>query len=203
MMQLTQCDVTRPAMIAEIMPLFKLHARIENTDEDVLLARYIGAAISAAENYLMRDVWPTVRTWEGTLTMFSGYPPPVYPLGALLPPQPFIVRRGRARTLTITDADDVAVPVDQYAVIMSADPKTWGFQIAPAAELNGVTVVAETGFADFASMPDDLQQFILVAAGAMYEVRELANYGGGSAGVTTAAFLPLYLLDTWANLTYA
>jgi hypothetical protein len=133
--------------------------------------------------------------------MASMYPPLGH--GHHLHAQPFIARCGRARDLVITDATGAGVAPDQYQAITSADPKTWGFQIAPLATMEGVTVVANTGFADFASMPDDLQEFILVAAAAMYEVRELANYGGGMQAVSTAAFLPLYLLDTWANLTYA
>jgi hypothetical protein len=202
MIQLTGFIKTRDTLLAEILPLFKLHARIEHTDEDVLLPRYIGGAIGAAENYLLREVYPTLATWNGDLTM-GGDRVPVeraYAYGFYASSSPaFSVRRGRARTLTLVDAAG-AIALDRYSVIASADPKTWGFQITPLADLNGITLTAELGFADFASMPDDLQGFILAAAGALYEVRELANYGPA---VAQAEFLPTYMLDSWANLTYA
>jgi hypothetical protein len=209
-LQLTEFTQVRDAVIAEVLPLLKLHARIETgAAEDLLLARYIGMAVASAENYLLRDVWPTTRTWEGDL--MAGHYLPDYAMSgygvsaltsALAPP--FIVRRGRARSLTILDSAGVTLPADQVAVLSSADPKTWGFQLfSRGVALNGIKVTAELGFASFAEMPDDLQGFILAAAAAYYEVRELANYGGGSAGVDTASFMPTYLLDSWANLTYA
>jgi hypothetical protein len=211
-LQLTEFTQTRDAVIAEVLPLLKLHARIETGNaEDPLLARYIGMAVSSAENYLLRDVWPTVRVWEGDLMAGHYLPDGMagYGMGFALNsatwPPAFIVRRGRARALTILDSAGVTLPAgDAYAVLTSADPKTWGFQLfARGVALNGIKVTAEMGFASFAEMPDDLQGFILAAAAAYYEVRELANYGGGSAGVDTAAFMPTYLLDSWANLTYA
>jgi hypothetical protein len=210
-LQLTEFTQVRDAVIAEVLPLLKLHARIETgTAEDLLLARYIGMAVSSAENYLLRDVWPTTRVWEGDL-MAGHYLPDYamsgYGISALTSanfPPAFIVRRGRARSLTILDSEGVTLPADQVSVLSSADPKTWGFQLfARGVALNGIKVTAELGFASFAEMPDDLQGFILAAAAAYYEVRELANYGGGSAAVDTASFMPTYLLDSWANLTYA
>jgi hypothetical protein len=188
-LQLTGFEQDRAALIAEIMPVFKMHARLANTDEDMVVERYIGAAVAAAENYLMRDVWPTTRTWTGDLCMN--------------PAQPFVVRRGRARTLTLTDAQSAPIAPASYAVLASADPKTWGFQIAARADLTGITVVSETGWLTLADMPDDLQLFLQQAAAAFSEVRELANYGGGVQATAIASYIPTYLLDSWANLTYA
>jgi hypothetical protein len=187
MITLTKFEQTRDALIAEILPIFKAHARIDNTDEDTtLLPRYIGGAIGAAENYLMRDIFPTVREWTGGTDCGGTWS----------------VRRGRAKVITVQNGG-VDVDPAGYTVVTSADPKTWGFEITSVSALNGAVVHAEFGFSTFAEMPSDLQDFILQAAGALYEVRELANYGAGAAGVATAEFLPLYLLDTWANLTYA
>lgn len=206
-LQLTALAQDRAPLIAEIMPLFKLHARITNTDEDLLNERYIGAGVAAAENYLLRDVWPTTRTWLGDLmlcaygaryagryTQFTGDSGHHHG---------FVVRRGRARTLTLVDAASNPVPPENYRLVMSADPKTWGFELAPLADLAGVTVTAATGWLTYADMPDDLQAFVLQAAAAYYEIRELANYGGGVQATSVAPVIPTYLLDSWANLTYA
>jgi hypothetical protein len=210
-LQLTMFEQDRTPLIAEIKPLLVQHARVSNTDEDLLIERYIGGAINAAENYLQRDVWPTVREWTGDLGYSYGY---AYGYGGgyqifdrypyYQPPTPsdFVVRRGRA-VVTIADANNQPQDPATYQLLSSVDPKTWGFQISAIAQLTGINVHAILGWPTFAEMPDDLQAFILQAAAAQYEVRELANYGAGVQGVETAPFIPLYLLDSWANLTYA
>lgn len=205
-LQLTSFTQDRDDLVAEILPLFKLHAKVENTDEDTLLPRYIGGGVNAAENYLMRDVWPTIRVWTGDLPLYQstgGYRPAYGPdFGVPGCAQAFVVRRGRA-TVTLTDADGQALDPSTYRLLSSADPKTWGFQVTPISDLAGITISATLGFPTFSGMPDDLQLFILQAAGAAYEVRELANYGAAAQGVEIASYIPTYLLDSWANLTYA
>ena len=183
MMTLVGFTQERDALVEEILPLFKQHARLrpDDTSEDALCSLYIAAAIGAAENYLLRDVFPTERQWSGNFS------------------ESFVARHGRASAVVMTNG---AGPVTDYQTVGSPDPKTWGFELVPGASVSGATLHASTGWDTFAEMPPDLQQFILVAASAFYEVRELSN-SGGSIASQPAAFLPLYLLDSWGNLTYA
>ena len=195
-LQLTGFEQTKDALQAEILPLFKLHARLENSDEDALLPRYIGGAINAAENYLQRDVWPTTREWTGDLLLYqsTGAYRPAYGLDySAAACRAFVVRRGRA-TVTLADAQGQTLDPTMFHLLSSADPKTWGFQITAHADLVGITVTATLGFPTFAGMPDDLQLFVLDAASAAYEVRELANYGAAAQGVETASYIPTYML---------
>ena len=197
----TQDPAQKAALIAEILPLFKLHSRIENTTEDTLLPRYVGGAVMAAENYLLRDVWPTTRVWTGDLplNLYTGME--ARGLNSRYE-RDFVVRRGRA-VVSLKDGTGGVLDPATYVLLASADPKTWGFQVSPVSDLTGIEITAVLGFPTYAEMPDDLQLFLLQAAGAMYEVRELANYGAAAQGVETASYIPTYLLDSWANLTYA
>ena len=201
----TQDPAAKASIVAEILPLLKAHSRIEYPDDDAgVLPIYIGGGVNAAENYLLRDVWPTTRVWTGDLYQSLGYRQPAYGLNysGACAPSDFVVRRGRA-AVTVTDAEGAALDPATYYLYASADPKTWGFQLSPIADLVGITVTAVLGFPTYSGMPDDLQLFILTAAAAAYEVRELANYGAAAQGVETASYIPAYLLDSWANLTYA
>jgi len=193
MMVLSEFQQTREPLVTEILPLFKQHARLNpgDTSEDALCSIYVAGAIGAAENYLLRDVFPTLRTWTGDLSLRD--------YGDA---SPFVARLGRASDLSFSVGEDVVDPT-RYTVRQSVDPKTWGFEIVPGSDVNGGTLVATLGWETFAAMPPDLQQFILVAASAFYEVRELGNYTGGVGAVAQADFLPTYLLASWGNLTYA
>jgi hypothetical protein len=190
------------AMAAEILPLFKQHERVADDSEDALCTQYIKAAVAAAENYLDRDVWPTIRGYSGSLLMSSGHGCGCSSHGHSVLPDPyrFEVRRGRATAITVTDAGNVAIPVDQYMLVAPSGPQAWGYSLVPRTDLAGVKVGHIGGFADMAELPPDLLQFILVTAGWMYEMREFGNY---TSAVQMADDFPVYLLDSWAQLRYA
>jgi len=187
------------AAFDDLLPLFKLHARIENVEEDSLCTQYLRSAVSAFENATGRDVFPTTRTYSGSLAGDaygggSGCGCPVVPggwygYGAPLPAIDFT--RGRVTSVTV-EADGVAVPADQYSVMRSAAPKAIGCRVS-SSSIGSCEVKIVSGFATSADLPDDVRQFILDAAAALYEVRELAN----TQSVSEAEFLPLYLVDAW------
>jgi hypothetical protein len=192
--------------------LFKLHSRIEQTLEDALCVQYLRAAVAATENRLSRDVFPTTRTFSGTLDDGRLHRPGCgYTYGCACPTSagwghvPFFdFARGRARSVAVTvNTGDppapVPVPIDQYTVVQPAGDKAAGCRIT-SPTLGACDVTITSGWANSAELPDDLRQFILVAAGAHYEVRELANY---QQAVQDADFLPTYLLDSWAQLSFA
>jgi hypothetical protein len=178
-----------------LLPLLKQHSRIEHDLEDGLLQQYIAAGFDAAENYLGRDVITTEREYVGAARTFD-------------------YRRGLVRDLQIKDAngDPVAWSRDWRIAYMNHD-KTPGLRIDMAryctcpfgddlAEWTGgdYTLTLAGGYESPEKVPADVRQFVLVAAAAMYEVRELANY---TSTVQDADFLPLHLLAAWANLSYA
>jgi hypothetical protein len=180
----------------DLLPLFKLHARIENVEEDALCVQYLRAAVSAFENATGRDVFPTTRTYSGSFTDGSldhlkACPCPAVPgCGhGRMPGFDFV--RGRVTSLAVTVDGDPA-PADQYIVSRGAQPKAIGCRVT-SSTLAACDVAIVSGFPTSADLPDDVRQFILDAAAALYEVRELAN----TQSVSEADFLPLYLVDAW------
>jgi hypothetical protein len=189
------------AMAAEILPLFKQHERVADDSEDALCTQYIKAAVSAAENYLDRDVWPSKRVYEGALLVSSGSGCGCGGgVGVFTDPYRFVMRRGRATNITVKDGADVAIPVDQYALVAPSGPQAWGYSLAPTGDLAAVSLAHDGGFVDMDDLPPDLLQFILLAAGWMYEMRELGNY---TSAVQMVDKFPVYLLDSWAQPRYA
>lgn len=183
------------AIAAEILPLFKQHERVSDDSEDALCTQYIKAAIDAASNYLDRDVAPTVRTYDGALLTSL----PVgcsCGAGARIYPEPyrFEVRRGRATAITVMDGA-AAIPADQYVLYAPSGKQAWGYSVAPTSDLAAVKISNVGGFADLADLPPDVLQFVLLAAGWMYEMRELGNY---TSAVQMVDKFPVYLLDSWA-----
>jgi hypothetical protein len=56
---------TRPnTFMAELLTLFKQHARIDWTDDDVLCRLYLGAAISRIEQFLEMKIAPASYEWD-------------------------------------------------------------------------------------------------------------------------------------------
>jgi hypothetical protein len=190
-------SLTREAgpFVDALLPLLKQHSRIEHALEDDLLKQYLDAALGAAENYLGRDVVASERKYVGAARTFD-------------------YRRGLVRSLEIKDADDNAVAWSRdWRIAYMNHDKTPGLRIDMAryctcpfgddlAEWTGgdYTLLLKGGYETPEKMPADVRQFVLVAAAAMYEVRELANY---TSTVQDADFLPLHLLAAWANLSYA
>jgi hypothetical protein len=179
--------------LAAALPVLKAHARIEHNLEDALLEQYLEAAFDAAEHYLDRDVVQSERVYLGNMG------------------RGFVYRRGFVRSLKVTDLADVDVPIDP----------AWRFEYNHHERTPGLTIdlrcycrcacldfeafpvqhklLLAGGYESWARTPADVRQFVIAAASAMYEVREIANY----AKVEEAAFLPLHLLASWANPSYA
>jgi hypothetical protein len=180
-------------LLDEAVPLLKQHARIEHDLEDALLAQYVEAAIDAAEHFLDRDVAPSVRKYLGNME------------------QGFAYRRGFVRSIKVETVHGQPVSWQtDWRVAYDRHPRTWGLIVdlrcycrCPCDDGWGAApehfVLIEGGLESWKDTPADVRQFILAAASAMYEVREIANY----TKVEDAAFLPLHLLASWANLSYA
>jgi hypothetical protein len=181
------------AFVDAALPVFKAHSRIEHAIEDPLLKQYLEAALDAAEHALDRDVVASERVYVGSMTMGFAY------------------KRGFVRKLKVTDLVGADVPfASDWRLDYNHHERTPGLFVdlqrycrcecvADGGAVREHKLLLGGGYETWAETPADVRQFVLVAAAAMYEVRELANY----AKVEDAAFLPLHLLASWANLSYA
>lgn len=166
---------------AELLPLFIQHGRLEGVADlqDRVIATYLAAAVAAAENGALRDVWKRQRAW------------------ACFGVAKFEFRRGAWRDVAVTTGAP-PVPVTDFRLEGDVGPKSWGFSVvAPGSDFG---VSATTGYATLDDVPVDMVGFILAAAAWMYEMREIATY---STMIQHADVIPLYLLDSWTIPTYA
>jgi len=186
------------AMIAAWATLFRAHSRISAAENPELINQYVAASIGAAENYLDRDIATTSRAYSGALPL--GYVTST-PSSRQMLVYKFEFWRGTARSVELLDANDVVIDASAYAFARkSAHPKSRGFVLYSESDLGNVTINIESGYASVADVPSDLVAYVLAASGAQYEVREIANY---TSTVQDADFLPLHMLNSWRQLSYA
>lgn len=159
----------------ELLPVFIQHARIEGQAalQDLVIPFYLSAAVAAAENYTLRDVFLRDRAWD----IQSSVPW-------------FDFRRGAWK--------DIVCPTD-HSIVGDRGPKTWGFRLTQTAGVD-YTVGVTSGYATLAEVPVDMVSFILSAAAWQYGMREVASY---SLLIQHATVIPFYLLDSWSIPSYA
>jgi uncharacterized phiE125 gp8 family phage protein len=152
----------------------KLHLRIEQTDEDTLLAHYISAAREDIELYTRRQLLPA--TWVlglDTLTAVIQIPRP--PLLAVV-------------GMEYYDEAGVLVPIDSdtYRVDAYSEParlwwtRTEAWPVLPREALTGVLMTYQAGYRSAAHIPASIKQAMLLLVGDFYEHREARLDMGGS-----------------------
>lgn len=157
---------TEPITLAEA----KANLRVVGTDEDADIERMIRAARQMAEERLNRALMPQTLAF-GT----DGF------CGPLRVPRPPLVE---IDSLTYTDTDgapqvlpDTAYLVDEFAdppTISAAPGTSWP---ATRAQAGTVVVQYQAGYADAASVPEPIRQWMLLAINAFYEHRSMVNEG--------------------------
>ncbi|MCX7283903.1 MAG: head-tail connector protein [Novosphingobium sp.] len=166
MIKVITAPTAEPLTLEEV----KTNLRIVNPDEDDDLSRMIRAARQMAEERLNRALMPQTLAFGA-----DGF------CGALKVPRPPL------RTLTgvsYTDTSGVVNVMADSAYVLNdfIDPPA----ISPAAGTswpatqvvpNAVVVQYQAGYADAASVPEPIRQWMLLAIGAFYEHRSMVNEG--------------------------
>jgi hypothetical protein len=150
------------------------------TREANTINRYLKGAIQATQNYLDKDLYPTIHTYTGVL-------------------YPFDWTRGNIRNIGVKDDSDVLLPT-QPAMSGGMDLRAGRLQIGDVDYLESGKLVIAGGFGLAADIPDDVVQFILAVFGTHYSLREASNY---SSMVFNVDNYPKYLLDPYRTLSYA
>lgn len=173
---LTKEDYDQKQFNDELMPLFLQHARIDPAVaalQDKVIPIYLGAAVAAAENYTLRDVFARDRSWDAQASVPW-----------------FDFRRGAWK--------DVTCPAE-HTIVGDNGPKTWGFRLTQTGGVD-YTIGVKSGYATLDEVPIDMVSFILDAAAWQYSMREIATY---STMIQHADVIPFYLLDSWSIPSYA
>jgi len=147
----------------------KANLRVVGTDEDSDIERMIRAARQMAEERLNRALMPQTLAFGADAFC-----------GTLHVPRPPLAE---IDSIKYTDADgaEQTVPAG-YLVDTFRDPPT----ITPAygtpwpttrAQVGAVVVQYQAGYADAASVPEPIRQWMLLAINAFYEHRSMVNEG--------------------------
>lgn len=140
----------------------KANLRVIGPDDDADITRMIRAARQMVEERLNRALMPQVLAFGA-----DGF------CGALRVPRPPM--RG-LDSITYIDSDGTPQPLTDYLVDGFADPPL--ISAAPGAswpttraQSGAVVVQYQAGYADAASVPEPIRQWMLLAIGAFYEHR--------------------------------
>lgn len=142
----------------------KANLRIVNPDEDADIGRMIRAARQMAEERLNRALMPQVLAFGADAFCAS-----------MKVPRPPLIE---IDSLKYTDSDgtEQTLPDTDYLVDGFAEPPT--ISAAPGtswpatrAQSGAVVVQYQAGYADAASVPEPIRQWMLLSIGAMYENR--------------------------------
>lgn len=151
-----------PVSLAEA----KLNLRIVQDDEDADVERMVRAATQAAEGRMNRALMPQVLEFAA-----DAFPPAC---GLKIPRPPM---RGDV-TVKYIDSDGAEQTLDPAAYLVNAyvePPQITAAYSTPwpttRAQAASVVVRYDAGYADAASVPEPIRQWILLAVGAMYENR--------------------------------
>jgi uncharacterized phiE125 gp8 family phage protein len=159
--------ITAATALAVSLAEAKLHLKVEHVDDDALIEAIITAATESAEHATGRAVM--LQTWELTLDAF----PDAFELtrvpAASVTSLKYWDSTGIQQTLSgaayaLDNADDFA-----FAYVVPAYASSW-----PTAreQINAVALRYVAGYADAASVPSVIKQWIKLQIGAMYENRQ-------------------------------
>jgi uncharacterized phiE125 gp8 family phage protein len=164
MIKVITAPTSEPITLAEA----KANLRVVGADEDTDITRMIRAARQMAEERLNRALMPQVLAFGA-----DGF------CGALRAPRPPL---REIDSLTYIDADgapqvlpDTAYLVDEFAeppTINAAPGTSWP---TARAQAGAVVVQYQAGYADAASVPEPIRQWMLLAINAFYEHRSAVN----------------------------
>lgn len=187
-LKLQTSATAQPLTLAEA----KLQCRVETafTDDDSLITAYIAAATLDAEHIMQRAVMP--QKWQLTLDQFqkSGNWNLAYSVGLA----PHIWEGIELRRPPVTGVDSVKYIAADTGVLTTLDPSVYQVvaasdytaMIVPAyaqswptsrAQPESVQVIFSCGYADAASVPEPIKQWIKMRVAALYKTRESVVIG--------------------------
>lgn len=168
--------ITPAAALAVSLAEAKLHLRVDGADEDSLITALITAAAETAEQITGRAIMP--QTWELTLDAF-----------------PDALELTRVPALSVTsvkyyDTTGAQITLAGSAYSLDNVDDFGPAYVAPAygaewpgtrEQINAVAVRYVAGYADAASVPAPIKQWMLLQIGAMYANREREAMSNGGA----------------------
>lgn len=158
-LKLISAPTAEPITLAEA----KLHLRVDSTDDDSYITALIVAARQAAEHITERALLP--QTWEMALDSLDGE------IQLLKPPLVSIT------SFQYVDVDGVLQTYTGYALDNYSEPA----RLTPSYgtdwpvtrdQANSVLIRFVAGYADAASVPQEIKSWILLRIGSLYENRE-------------------------------
>lgn len=162
--------ITAPTLEPITLAEAKANLRVIGTDEDADITRMIRAARQMAEERLNRALMPQTLAFGE-----DGF------CGALRVPRPPL-RTIDSLTYIDTDGAAQALAGPAYLVDTFAEPPT--ISAAPGtswpatrAQTGAVVVQYQAGYADAASVPEPIRQWMLLAINAFFEHRSMVNEG--------------------------
>jgi len=165
--------VTAPTDLPVTLAEAKLHLRVDHADDDALITALIEAATGVAESRLNRALLP--QTWERVLDDF--------PDGAIRLGMPPVTSVASVKYLRAADGVEVTIDAAQYSLKNAVLPG-WvepGYQLDWPTDVrrvaDAVRVRFAAGYANAATVPREIRQWILLTIGAMYANREALSDG--------------------------
>lgn len=162
--RLITAPTSEPVSLAEA----KLHLRVDHNAEDTLIQALVTAAREQCEHILGRSIMP--QTWELVLDTFPAD-------GDIELSNPPIISIASVKYIDANTGTEVTLASNQYALDKDSEPGwlmpesgiTWPATYAAA---NAVRVRYQAGYADAASVPVSIKNWILLAIGVWYQNRE-------------------------------
>lgn len=183
--------ITAPVSEPVDLTAAKLFFRVDGNDEDALITALLKAARSACENYTKSSFMP--QTWELTQDAFTDHETASEESGFHMGATPRVcayertihVARGPVASITSVvsyNSDNAAstVAASNYSLsgdsIVLKDSASWPTALREHA---GVKLTYVAGYADAASVPEDIKTAILMHMQSLYDNRGCAEMSEG------------------------
>lgn len=162
--------ITKPASEPIDLATAKAHLRVDVTDDDTLITGLIAAARQGAEHLTGRALMQ--QTWELALDEFEDSISLVKAPYVSISSFKYTDTNGVEQTLT--SSDYIVNDYKEPARISPAYGTSWP---STRDQENAVRIRFVAGYADAASVPQEIKQWMLLRIGVMYENREAVNVG--------------------------
>lgn len=188
----------------------KVHLRVVDDEDDLLIMSLITAARQYAEQITQRSL--CTQTWQLTADAFPGPSLMGVPYGRVfgIPAHAFLLERGPVQSVTSIKYDDMAgveqtMPPAQYKAELASEParvtpvfgQIWPINLP---QIGSVRVRYVAGYGGPEDVPAGIRQWMLMRIGALYEHREEV------AAMNRGTLQPLEfvdrLLDQYRVVTY-
>ena len=184
--------ITPASTLAVSLVEAKAHLRVDSSDEDTLITALITSATETAEQITGRAIMP--QTWELTQDAFDD--PMVLtrvPVASVTSVN-YLNESGNLIVLDPSAYDLYNTDDFGYATVLPAYETAWP---ATRDTTNAVAVRYVAGYADAASVPEGIKQWIKLTVSAMFENREAEAYSSSAVSTTVKMSFVDALLDRY------